>query len=41
MLLTTTGTYGSTANYNWDIVIDDSTAGVAIDNTIVFTAVSN
>jgi hypothetical protein len=40
-VLTSTGTYSSTANYNWDILIDDSATGAVIDNSIVFTAVSN
>jgi hypothetical protein len=39
--LTSTGTYGSTASYSWDIVVADSAAAAAIDNTINFTATSN
>jgi len=39
--LTNTGAYGSIGSYEWDIVIDDSAAGAVIDNSIVFTAVSN
>lgn len=39
--LTSTGTYGSTASYSWDIVVADSAAAAAIDNTISFTATSN
>lgn len=39
--LTSTGTYGSTGSYSWDIVIADSAAAAAIDNTINFTATSN
>ena len=39
--LTSTGTYGSTASYSWDIVVADSAAAAAIDNTIDFTATSN
>ncbi|MDQ3280686.1 MAG: hypothetical protein M3Q69_04665 [Acidobacteriota bacterium] len=40
--LTSSGTYNSTASYNWDIVIADSAAsGTNIDNTINFTATSN
>jgi hypothetical protein len=39
--LTSTGTYASTGSYSWDIVVADSAAAAAIDNTIVFTAVSN
>ena len=39
--LTSTGTYGSTASYSWDIVVADSAAAAAIDNAINFTATSN
>jgi len=39
--LTSTGTYGSTGSYSWDIVLADSAAAAAIDNTIDFTATSN
>jgi hypothetical protein len=39
--LTSTGTYGSTGSYSWDIVFADSAASAAIDNTINFTATSN
>jgi hypothetical protein len=39
--LTSTGTYDSTGSYSWDIVVADSAAAAAIDNTINFTAVSN
>jgi hypothetical protein len=39
--LTSTGTYGSTGSYSWDIVIADSAAAAAIDNVINFTATSN
>lgn len=39
--LTSTGTYGSTASFSWDIVIADSAAPAAIDNAIDFTATSN
>jgi hypothetical protein len=39
--LTSTGTYGSTASYSWDIVVSDSAAAGAIDNTVNFTATSN
>ncbi len=39
--LTSTGTYASTGSYSWDIVLADSAAAAAIDNTINFTAVSN
>jgi hypothetical protein len=39
--LTSTGTYGSTGSYSWDIVIADSASAGAIDNTINFTATSN
>jgi hypothetical protein len=39
--LTSTGTYASTGSYSWDIVIADSAAAAAIDNTIQFAATSN
>jgi predicted secreted protein len=39
--LTSTGTYGSTGSYSWDIVTADSAAPGALDNTINFTATSN
>lgn len=39
--LTSTGTYGSTGSYSWDIVFADSAAATAIDNDITFTATSN
>ncbi|MCD6060523.1 MAG: hypothetical protein K0S16_834 [Moraxellaceae bacterium] len=39
--LTSTGTYGSTGSYSWDIVVADSAAAAAIDNAIAFTATSN
>ena len=39
--LTSTGTYGSTGSYSWDIVVAASAAAAAIDNTISFTATSN
>jgi len=39
--LTSTGTYASTGNYSWDIVVADSASAAAIDNTINFTATSN
>lgn len=39
--LTSTGTYGSTGSYSWDIVVADSSAAAAIDNAIQFTATSN
>jgi hypothetical protein len=39
--LTSTGTYGSTGSYSWDIVIGDAAAPAAIDNSISFTATSN
>jgi predicted secreted protein len=39
--LTSTGTYGSTGSYSWDIVVADSAAAASIDNTIDFTATSN
>jgi hypothetical protein len=38
--LTSTGTYASTGSYSWDIVVADSAAAAAIDNTIHFTAAS-
>lgn len=39
--LTSTGTYGSTGSYSWDVVVADSAAAGAIDNVINFTATSN
>ena len=39
--LTSTGTYASTASYTWDIVVADSAAAAAINNSISFTATSN
>lgn len=39
--LTSTGTYGSTASYSWDIVIADSAAAGSANNVINFTATSN
>lgn len=39
--LTSTGTYASTGSYPWDIVVADSAAAAAIDNSINFTATSN
>lgn len=39
--LTSTGFYGLTGSYSWDIVVADSAAAAAIDNTIAFTAVAN
>ena len=39
--LTSTGTYGSTGSYSWDVVVADSAAAAAVDNTIDFTATSN
>lgn len=39
--LTSTGTYGSTGSYSWDIVLGDSASAAAIDNAINFTASSN
>ena len=39
--LTSTGTYGSTGSYSWDIVVADSASAAAIDNAIDFTATSN
>jgi predicted secreted protein len=39
--LTSTGTYGSTGSYSWDIVVADSAAAAAMDNAIDFTATSN
>jgi hypothetical protein len=40
-VLTSTGTYASTGSYSWDIVVADSAAAAAIDNTILFSASSN
>jgi hypothetical protein len=39
--LTATGIYGSTGSYSWDVVVADSAAAAAIDNSINFTATSN
>jgi hypothetical protein len=39
--LTSTGTYASTGSYSWDIVVADSAAAAAIDNSVNFTATSN
>ena len=39
--LTSTGTYGATGSYAWDIVVADNAAAAAIDNVIDFTATSN
>ena len=39
--ITSSGSYGSTASYSWNIVIADSAAAAAIDNVINFTATSN
>jgi len=39
--LTSTGTYGSTGSYSWDVVVADSAAAAAIDNAIHFTATAN
>lgn len=39
--LTSTGTYGSTGSYSWDIVVADSASPAAINNSISFTATSN
>jgi hypothetical protein len=39
--LTSTGTYASTGSYSWDIVVADSAAAAAIDNSFNFTATSN
>jgi hypothetical protein len=39
--LTSTGVYAATGSYSWDIVVADSAAAAAIDNTIAFTATSN
>jgi predicted secreted protein len=39
--LTSTGTYGSTGSYSWDIVVADSAAAAALDNAINYTATSN
>ncbi|HEX9984229.1 MAG TPA: hypothetical protein VGF69_13260 [Thermoanaerobaculia bacterium] len=39
--LTSTGSYGATDSYNWDIVVANSAAAAAIDNSISFTATSN
>jgi hypothetical protein len=39
--LTDSGEYASTDSYSWDIVVTDSVAAAAIDNSITFTATSN
>ncbi|MBV9493857.1 MAG: hypothetical protein JOZ54_06400 [Acidobacteria bacterium] len=39
--LTSTGTWGSTGSYAWDIVVADSADAAPIDNSIDFTATSN
>jgi hypothetical protein len=39
--LTSTGTYASTGSYSWDIVVADSAAASAIDNSMNFTATAN
>jgi hypothetical protein len=39
--LTSTGAWASTGSYSWDIVVADSAAAAAIDNSINFTATSN
>jgi hypothetical protein len=39
--LTSTGTYASTGSYSWDVVVADSAAAAALDNTINLTASSN
>jgi hypothetical protein len=39
--LTSTGTYGSTGSYSWDLVIQDSAAAGALDNSMNFVATSN
>jgi hypothetical protein len=39
--LTSTGTYASTGSYSWDVVVANSAAAAAIDNSISFTATSN
>lgn len=39
--LTSTGIYGLTGAYSWDIIISDSAANAAIDNVIAFTATAN
>jgi len=39
--MTSTGAYASTDSYAWDIVVADSAAAAAIDNTINFAATSN
>jgi hypothetical protein len=40
-VLTSDGVYAATGSYNWDIVVADSAAAAAIDNSIAFTATSN
>lgn len=39
--INSTGAYGSTSSYAWNIVVADSAAAAAIDNTINFSATSN
>jgi predicted secreted protein len=39
--LTSTGTYGSTGAYSWDIIVTDSAAAAAIDNSLNFLATAN
>jgi predicted secreted protein len=39
--LTSTGTYGSTGSYAWDIVVADSAGSGPIDNAISFIATAN
>ena len=39
--LTSTGTYGSTGSYSWDIVIADSAAAGSINNSVNFVATAN
>ncbi|HYH08762.1 MAG TPA: hypothetical protein VEK11_17040 [Thermoanaerobaculia bacterium] len=39
--LTSTGAYGSTGSYSWDIVVDDTADAASINNSISFTATSN
>lgn len=39
--LTSTGSYGDTGTYSWDIVVTDSATASAIDNVINFGVTSN
>lgn len=39
--LTSTGTYGATASYSWNIVVADSAAAGSLNNTLNFAATSN